>query len=182
MTDKKKKSGKLKKVLGALAFIGISGGIGFLVGWISGGLLEDFLGGFFEEYIFSDSWYIEIFKMILVALVFLIGYILHIFIHEGGHLIFGLLSGYEFVSFRVGSFVLIREDGKFRFKRYNIPGTAGQCLMMPPEKKEGSFPFILYNLGGALTNIIVSFITKRLILLKNVFNNKWFSRYTSGFN
>lgn len=39
---------------------------------------------------------------------------------------------------------------------YNIPGTAGQCLMMPPELKEDKFPFVIYNYGGVIMNLIVS--------------------------
>ncbi len=152
---KRKKGKKSKKGLGFIIFLMFSAGIGFLMGWLSNGILGDF----FDSYISSDLWYMEIFKIILILLIFIFGLIIHIFIHEGGHLVFGLLSGYEFVSFRVGSFVLIREDGRLKMKRYSLPGTGGQCLMMPPEKKDGDFPYIIYNLGGALANIIVSLIS-----------------------
>ena len=40
------------------------------------------------------------FALAFFALV--VSYPLHILVHEGGHLIAGLLSGYRFVSFRVG--------------------------------------------------------------------------------
>ena len=33
-------------------------------------------------------------------------------IHEAGHLVFGLLSGYQYCSFRIGSFMWIKQDGK----------------------------------------------------------------------
>ncbi len=68
--------------------------------------------------------------------------------HELGHLIFGLLTGYRFVSFRVFSFMVVRSEGKWAIRRMSIPGTGGQCLMAPPRKKNGKFPFVLYNLGG----------------------------------
>ena len=70
--------------------------------------------------------------------------------HELGHLIFGYLTGYQFVSFRIFSFALVKENGKFRFCRISVPGTGGQCLMAPPKKKNGRYPFALYNLGGIL--------------------------------
>lgn len=76
-------------------------------------------------------------------------------IHETGHLVFGLLTGYKFVSFRIGSFMLIRERGKLRVKLYNVVGTGGQCLMMPPPWREG-IPYRLYNLGGCIFNLIFS--------------------------
>lgn len=155
MKRKRIKSIFKNRILKFLLFIIASAGVGFLIAFLSAGILEDF----FKEYIHSDKFYIEIFNMALMLLVFFIGFFLHIIIHEGGHLVFGLLSGYEFVSFRVLSFIIIKDNSGYKFKRYNIPGTGGQCLMMPPEKTNGSFPFIIYNLGGALLNTIVSLVT-----------------------
>ena len=86
-------------------------------------------------------------------------FLVHIIIHEAGHLVFGLATGYSFVSFRVGSYTIVKEDGKFKSKKYNIPGTAGQCLMMPPEIKDGKYPFVIYNLGGVIMNLIFSAIS-----------------------
>jgi len=79
---------------------------------------------------------------------------LGVFVHELGHLVFGALSGYRFSSFRIGPFVLVREDGRilFRFSRSIVEG---QCLMVPPAFGE-DFPFILYNLGGVLFNIALA--------------------------
>ena len=99
-----------------------------------------------------------IFIIAVLYIMSLLIFMFHVIIHEAGHLVFGLLSGYEFVSFRIGSLTLIKENGKFRIKKFSIPGTAGQCLMMPPEGKEYDCPYFLYNLGGILTNAIFSII------------------------
>lgn len=72
-------------------------------------------------------------------------------IHESGHLIFGLITGYKFVSFRIGHFMFIKERGRLKIKLYNVVGTAGQCLMMPPQWNE-KIPYRLYNLGGCIMN------------------------------
>ncbi len=80
---------------------------------------------------------------------------LHILIHEAGHLVFGLLTGYRFSSFRIGSLMWVRIDGKLRFRRYALAGTGGQCLMGPPEWNDGKMPCVLYNLGGSLMNLAV---------------------------
>ena len=72
-------------------------------------------------------------------------------IHESGHLIFGLITGYKFVSFRIGHFIFIKEKGRLKIKLYNVVGTAGQCLMMPPQWNE-KIPYRLYNLGGCIMN------------------------------
>ncbi len=78
-------------------------------------------------------------------------YLLHIVIHEGGHLVGGLLSGYRFVSFRVWRFTLVRRQGKFHLGHYHIPGSGGQCLLAPPEGEDA--PVMLYNLSGGLANV-----------------------------
>jgi len=99
-------------------------------------------------------------RLLVPLVIFFIGLYLHIIIHEAGHLIAGKLSGYEFVSFRVGSLVIIRSEGKLVRKRYEIPGVAGQCLMSPPKVADTQYkyPFIFYNLGGGLANILFSIL------------------------
>lgn len=101
----------------------------------------------------------------LLILIFLGASFLHILVHEGGHLVFGLLSGYKFVSFRVGSLMFIKESGKLKTKKFNIVGTGGQCLMMPDSNWNAyKFPYILYNLGGSLANVILALISLALYM------------------
>lgn len=90
---------------------------------------------------------------------------LQIILHEAGHLVGGLLSGYRFVSFRVGSITLVKDgSGKLRFKCFKIAGTGGQCLMAPPENVPlDQIPTKLYNAGGALVNLLCA--TVSLLLL-----------------
>ena len=93
-------------------------------------------------------------------------YYLQIIIHEGGHLVMGLITGYRFLSFRIGSFIWLKRNGKISFGRYNIPGTGGQCLLLPPPVNEdGSFPTTLYNMGGVIFNLITALISTLLALL-----------------
>ena len=73
-----------------------------------------------------------------------------IVMHELGHLFGGLLTGYRPISFRVFSFMLVKIDGKWQYRRSSVPGTGGQCLMAPPRMKNGDYPLALYNLGGIL--------------------------------
>lgn len=82
------------------------------------------------------------------------GICLNVAIHEAGHLVFGLISGYDFLSYRVGPFMILRESGKIRFRLLSVAGTGGQCLMRPRAGADGKYPFVLYNLGGSLFNII----------------------------
>lgn len=81
--------------------------------------------------------------------------LLHVFIHEVGYMIFGLLTGYRFSSIRFLNFMLIKgKDGTIRLKKYKISGTAGQCLMLPPEMDNGTYPYLLYNMGGCILNLL----------------------------
>ncbi len=82
-----------------------------------------------------------------------LAFFIQIIIHEAGHLVFGLLTGYHFSSFRIGSFMWIRQNGKIRFKRFTLAGTGGQCLLVPPPLENGKIPYVLYNLGGSFLNL-----------------------------
>ena len=79
-----------------------------------------------------------------------------IIIHEAGHLVFGLVSGYRFSSFRILSFTLLKANGKLKLRRMKVLGTAGQCLMLPPDFVDGKIPVVLYNMGGSLMNLLKS--------------------------
>lgn len=138
-----------------------------LIGGLLGGLLGACLG-FFLYYIGFEigKGGNGIIPIIAIMLSLIISIYIHIIIHEGGHLLFGILSGYKFVSFRIASFTLVKEE-KFKLKRYSIPGTAGQCLMDPPEYNEDNFPYVLYNLGGGLLNLVASFFAILIIVLTN---------------
>ena len=95
--------------------------------------------------------------MFICIVFIIIAFFIQAVIHEAGHLVFGLLTGYEFVSYRIGSVMFIKERGKLRIKLYNIVGTGGQCLMMPPPWKDG-VPYKLYNLGGCIMNLVTGIL------------------------
>ena len=87
---------------------------------------------------------------ILILVTAFASFLFMAFTHELGHLLFGLLTGYQFIFFRIFALTLIKENGKFRFCRMSASGTGGQCLMAPPKKENGKYPFVLYQLGGIL--------------------------------
>lgn len=108
----------------------------------------------------------DLFGIPVLAVLFLfIAVFLHIILHESGHLVCGLLTGYRFVSFRILSLTLIRREGRLRIKRFNIEGTGGQCLLTPPEKPIADIPCTLYNLGGVLANLLFSLLALVPILI-----------------
>ena len=44
----------------------------------------------------------------------------HMIVHEAGHLVFGLMTGYKFCSFRIASFMWLKENGKLKMKRLTL--------------------------------------------------------------
>ena len=95
----------------------------------------------------------SILQVIVYLVSFGIFYLLGVLIHELGHLIFGLKTGYKFGSFRFLFLVFFKENGKIRVKRTKI-FNGGQCLMEPPSDSN-NFRFVWYNLGGGLVNLAV---------------------------
>lgn len=94
--------------------------------------------------------------LFLVSSIVILGvwYFLQIIIHEAGHMVAGLLTGYKFVSFRIGSFTIIKEQKKLVKKKFTLKGTAGQCLMCPPECKPEDLDDTWYLLGGGMANLL----------------------------
>ena len=121
-------------------------------------LIGFFAGSFMAKHIFDVGSDAESGDLLLRIVIAVIAYfpilLLNIVIHVAGHLVFGLLSGYGFSSFRIMSYMWVKEDGKIRFRRLSITGTGGQCLMSPPEHVDGKMPVAMYNLGGSLFNLI----------------------------
>lgn len=113
-----------------------------------------------------------IFEFILGCIVLIImvilAFTLQVIIHELGHMIFGIITGYSFLSFRIGIFTWIKQDGKIRFKKLPNTGSMSQCLMVPPDIEDGKIPYVLYNLGGSILNMIFVII----FLLLAIFVNK----------
>ena len=97
-------------------------------------------------------------KLVILVLETILGMIAAvvtgIVVHETGHLIMGLFTGYHFVSFRVFSLTLIRTDGHYQLKRFSLGGTGGQCLMRPPMRPLDQIDTRWYNAGGVLMNVI----------------------------
>lgn len=100
----------------------------------------------------------ELIQFLELILLMYIVYMVNVIIHEGGHLILGLITGYKFNSFRIFNVILIKQNGKLEIKNLSLAGTGGQCLMSPPELIDGKMPYVLYNLGGVILNVITSLI------------------------
>ena len=151
--SKTNKNEKKKVNIGQIVLMGMM--------MFAGGICGAFMASYAKNWKASDSSGISSEGILVLGLLILSLYVVlyvHLIVHEGGHLIAGLLSGYTFSSFRIGSIILVKKEGKLCVKKHSIAGTGGQCLMSPPDMVDGKIPYVLYNLGGCIANLIVTVI------------------------
>lgn len=165
--EPQKKSILKRTVLPVAVFLLGSFGAGALIGLIGvkTGLLSD---------VAKEQSAGELFTTFLLYILLIIAAMpVQIIIHEGGHLVFGLLNGFRFLSFRVGPLMLLKKDGRYSLKKFSIAGTGGQCIMVPPDKDKGTAPFVRYLCGGCIFNMIsaVVFFLCALFLFQNTESN-----------
>ena len=151
MGTKKQKKTDISQLLAALVMC--------LVGAACGILMMKTIRGSVPK----DASLIKSIVMVAALLVlFYAAFVLQTIIHEGGHLVFGLLTGYRFCSFRIFNLMWIRGKEGIRFKRLSLAGTGGQCLMAFPETEDGkiptNIPVLLYNYGGVIMNLVTAAI------------------------
>ena len=136
-------------------------GVLVLISFLQGLLIRRY-----DVILFKD---LTVIKIVWVLVALILSSELTILIHELGHLVMGRFTGYQFLMFRYRSF-LIKHDsqGKLRWYRQSIVGTAGQCLMVPPNRSDK--PVYLYNAGGVIFNLIFVFGLLLLMALISIQN------------
>lgn len=152
MTKNKKRRLDNSAFFSGLFMVLLGAALGIVAGKDLFDVVEDVT---FGEYLLHIAWLI----VMLTAASYL-----QLILHEGGHLVCGLLTGYRFVSFRIGSWMVQRENGRLRWHRYTLAGTGGQCLLAPPKITDGKMPYKIYNLGGALTNLLFALLSGLLAI------------------
>ena len=153
----------MKTILKLFVYMLIGAGIGIvivgpLIALIEGESITTVYSNIANK--FSLQTVAEILWMLIAVL---IAFILHIILHEGGHLVAGLLTGYRFVSFRFLNFTLINKDGRLQWRNFELAGTGGQCLMAPPDKPLEQIDTRWYNAGGVLANILIVLLSLVLV-------------------
>ena len=153
----------MKTILKLFVYMLIGAGIGIiivgpLIALIEGESITTVYSNLVNK--FSLQTVAEILWMLIAVL---IAFILHIILHEGGHLVAGLLTGYRFVSFRFLNFTLINKDGRLQWRNFELAGTGGQCLMAPPDKPLEQIDTRWYNAGGVLANILIVLLSLVLV-------------------
>lgn len=151
----------LKIIFGLLA--------GIVIGFAIGGIItiiftEKTFGEYINGMLSLDG--LEIIAVAAVAVLSLfVSILILIPVHEAGHLVCGLLTGYKFVSFRIFDYTFIKIGEKIRVKKFSVAGTGGQCLLTPPDLPLEKIPTAWYNAGGVLANILILLLVLPLFFL-----------------
>lgn len=151
MTDQKNEKTSTKTILFWIILV--------VVSFITGIALAIYAPNFMENIGFYD--------LPLIFLVFFFSLPLHIILHEAGHLLGGLLSGYDFIMFRLFNTVWIKTDSGISRRNQQVQGLLGQALMIPPEGVDNP-PFLLYHSSGFLVNLLTGIL---LIIIGNAIPN-----------
>lgn len=85
---------------------------------------------------------------------------IHLLMHEIGHLIGGILSGYKLLRLQLGPLNIVK-SAKGKLTLMWRSRLSGQCIMIP--KQIDVVRFKLYNLGGVFANILI--LTLSFVLL-----------------
>lgn len=145
----------LKEILKVLVCLAAGIAFGLLIAVVMIMLFADMsfeeLAVKFQNVNITDGMVAVVISVVSLAVSFL----LSVIIHEGGHLVCGLASGYRFVSFRIFNIVFIRQNDKLAIKHFAVAGTGGQCLLSPPDLPINDIPTGWYNAGGVLANVVV---------------------------
>jgi len=104
----------------------------------------------------------------VIVISLLLAFVTGIIVHEAGHLVGGLLTGWAFLYLRVGPFVWFRENERVKFRFLPSP-FVGECLMKPDED-EKKFKFLLYNMGGVFGNLFLCIIAGVFLMI----TSPWF--------
>jgi len=115
-----------------------------------------FLGAYFSLEYIGEIRFIDIVSTILIVGV---SFPFHIILHEMGHVLGGLVSGYQFIMFRLFSTVWIKTSDGLSKRKEHISGVLGQALMVPPETGQNEQPpFLLYHSSGLIMNLVTAIL------------------------
>jgi len=103
----------------------------------------------------------------IMLVFFMIALLLHVFIHELGHVLFGKMSGYTLMAVSVLGFWSLRTDeGK---KRIYMPiqGAMGGTISLPKDGYRNDTPYKMMIMGGVFMNVLLTVICF-IVLLTDV--------------
>ncbi|TCT15468.1 hypothetical protein EDC18_103173 [Natranaerovirga pectinivora] len=133
--------------------------------------------------IFANVIYnLKIYEFIVMLFAAAILVIVHIVVHEVGHLLIGWIMNFRFISFRIGPIVWEKDNNKIVIKVQKKFSLNIMCIMFSKERKNVERQQILFYLGGIITNILLGLLFLLLyynsqfesaFLLRSIFGAGW---------
>ena len=112
-----------------------------------------------------------IFQIIEIVISIPLSFFFGVLFHEFGHYVFGIISGYQFLSFQVLWFKFHYENRKLKISLVKN-ALIGQCLMAPKANEDlDNVKFKLYLYGGSIANLILFILPFSAFLLLFILNN-----------
>lgn len=109
--------------------------------------------------------------IVLLLILMSVSAAIHLFVHECGHLVGGLISGYKLVSLQIGPINITTDrSDKILFSLKHTRG--GQCIMVPSDN--AVLHYKAYNFGGIYANAFISVISSLLLLVDSFYATLFF--------
>lgn len=110
-----------------------------------------------------------------------LGFITQLILHEIGHLLFGLITGWELLSIQIHKFVLKKVNSKLRL--ITVGENHYRCIMYPGSLSSGA---MLYTMGGCILNLVSAIVGFICIFFGGIQPILWvylwcFSAFGAGF-
>lgn len=103
---------------------------------------------------------VSFFTIAVMLILMSVSSAIHLFVHECGHYIGGLISGYKLIHMQVGPINIVADrSNKVYVCLQHTHG--GQCIMLPP--KTSVIRYKAYNLGGIYANFFISVMSLLLL-------------------
>lgn len=104
------------------------------------------------------------FRTVPMLISLVIAFLLQKVFHDGGHYLFGRLTGFDLAMLRFGSRSLVKENNSFVWREMTPESLMISVVMFKKDPKDPRYA--LYFLGGALVNLLVSALAFLLLFLK----------------
>jgi len=113
--------------------------------------------------LFTDSRSVALAFLLLAVAIW---FFLHTALHELGHVIFGKLSGYEFLGVSVFGIWLMKDaGGRIGIRYMPVRGAGGATVMLPKGGYREDTPYTMLLMGGVLMNILTVIFLAVIIVL-----------------
>ena len=110
-------------------------------------------------------------SLLVAFLLYFLSSAIHLLVHEGGHFIGGVASGYKLLCLQLGPMnIVVGKNNKLSILWKG--SLSGQCVMLP--KRIENVRFKAYNMGGIIANAILMIFSFVLLLMDSFWTSLMF--------